>query len=102
MTASCHLVRRSLPRGKTVPVASVQPYAGLETRQLCEFTAEPKALASEITGNHPMPGADRLLRLAGAPGLGMTVDPDTIARYLVDVEIRAKGKTLYRTPQPPV
>jgi hypothetical protein len=32
----------------------------------------------------------------------MSVDPGTIARYLVDVEIRAKGKTIYRTPQPPV
>ena len=82
--------------------ASVQPYAGLETHRLCEFPAEPKALAFEITGNHLMPGADGLLRLAGGPGLGMTVDPGTIARYLVDVEIRAKGKTLYRTPQPPV
>ena len=81
--------------------ASVQPYAGLETHQLCEFPAEPKALAFEITGNHLMPGADGLLRLAGGPGLCMTVDPDTIERYLVDVEIRAKGKTLYRTPQTP-
>jgi L-alanine-DL-glutamate epimerase-like enolase superfamily enzyme len=80
--------------------ASVQPYAGLETHQLCEFPAEPKALAFEITANHLMPGADGLLRLADGPGLGMTVDPDAIARYLVDVEIRAKGKTLYRTPQP--
>jgi hypothetical protein len=32
----------------------------------------------------------------------MAVDPRTIARYIVDMEIRAKGKTLYRTPQPTV
>lgn len=82
--------------------ASVQPYAGLEKHELCEFPAEPKALAFEITRNHLMPGSDGLLRVAEAPGLGMTVDPGTIARYLVDVEIRAKGKTIYRTPQPPV
>jgi L-alanine-DL-glutamate epimerase-like enolase superfamily enzyme len=81
--------------------ASVQPYAGLEKHELCEFPAEPKALAFEITSNHLMPGADGLLRLADGPGLGMTVDPRTITRYLVDVEIRAKGKTLYRTPRPP-
>ncbi|HKF70460.1 MAG TPA: mandelate racemase/muconate lactonizing enzyme family protein [Stellaceae bacterium] len=78
--------------------ASMQPYAGLESHELCEFPAEPKALAFEITSNHLMPGSDGSLRLADAPGLGMTVDPRTIARYLVDVEIRAKGKTLYRTP----
>jgi L-alanine-DL-glutamate epimerase-like enolase superfamily enzyme len=80
--------------------ASVQPFAGLECHELCEFPAEPKALAFEITSNHLMPGSDGLLRIAEAPGLGMTVDPRTIERYLVDVEIRAKGKTLYRTPQP--
>ena len=81
--------------------ASVEPYAGLEKHELCEFPAEPKALAFEITSNHLMPGSDGLLRLAEAPGLGMTVDPGTIARYIVDVEIRAKGKTLYRTPTLP-
>ena len=81
--------------------ASVQPYAGLESHQLCEFPAEPKAVAFELTSNHLMPGSDGLLRLAEAPGLGMTVDPGTIERYIVDVEIRAKGKTLYRTPTLP-
>ncbi len=81
--------------------ASVQPFAGLERHELCEFPAEPKALAFEITSNHLMAGADGLLRLADAPGLGMTVDPRTVERYLVDVEIRAKGKTLYRTPRVP-
>jgi L-alanine-DL-glutamate epimerase-like enolase superfamily enzyme len=79
--------------------ASVQPYAGLASHELCEFPAEPKPLAFEITGNHLMPGSDGLVHLPEAPGLGMTVDPGTIMRYLVDIEIRAKGKTLYRTPQ---
>jgi hypothetical protein len=46
-----------------------------------------------------MPDGDGLLHMPDAPGLGMTVDPATIDRYLVDVEIRAKGKTLYRTPR---
>ena len=81
--------------------ASVQPYAGLANHELCEFPAEPKALAFELTSNHLMPGRDGLLRLPEAPGLGMTVDVSTIARYAVDVEIRAKGKTLYRTPHLP-
>ena len=81
--------------------ASVQPYAGLESHELCEFPAEPKAVAFELTSNHLMPGSDGRLRLPEAPGLGMTVDPGTIERYIVDVEIRAKGKTLYRTPTLP-
>ena len=81
--------------------ASVQPFAGLEKHELCEFPAEPKALAFEITGNHLMPGSDGLLHLPDTPGLGMVVDPGTVERYLVDVEIKAKGTTLYRTPPVP-
>ncbi|MGE5201859.1 MAG: enolase C-terminal domain-like protein, partial [Acidobacteriota bacterium] len=79
--------------------ASVQPYAGLESHELCEFSAEPKALAFEIISSHLMPHADGLLRRADAPGLGMAFDPHTIKRYLGDVEISAKGKTLYRAPR---
>jgi L-alanine-DL-glutamate epimerase-like enolase superfamily enzyme len=78
--------------------ASLQPYAGLAAHELCEFPAEPKSLAFELTKNHLLPGSDGMIRLPEAPGLGMTVDPAAVARYLVDVEIRAKGETLYRTP----
>jgi L-alanine-DL-glutamate epimerase-like enolase superfamily enzyme len=81
--------------------ASLQPYAGLAAHEICEFPAEPKPLAFELTRNHLMPDGDGLLHLPEAPGLGMTVDPATIDRYLVDVEIRAKGRTLYRTPRSP-
>jgi L-alanine-DL-glutamate epimerase-like enolase superfamily enzyme len=79
--------------------ASLLPYAGLEAHEICEFPAEPKPLAFELTRNHLLPDRDGLLHLPDAPGLGMTVDPATIKRYLVDVEIRAKGKLLYRTPR---
>jgi hypothetical protein len=34
-----------------------------------------------------------------APGLGIAVSPAGMAKYLVDVEITAKGKLLYRTPK---
>jgi len=33
-----------------------------------------------------------------APGLGLAASPDGMRPYLVDVEIRAKGRTLYATP----
>jgi L-alanine-DL-glutamate epimerase-like enolase superfamily enzyme len=79
--------------------ASLQPFAGLATHEICEYPVEPKPLAFELTRNHLMPDGDGLLHMPDAPGLGMTVDPATIDRYLVDVEIRAKGKTLYRTPR---
>src|SRR6185312_10713445 len=76
--------------------ASLQPFAGLAAHEICEFPAEPKPLAFELTRNHLIPDGDGLLHLPDAPGLGMTIDASTIDRYLVDVEIRAKGKVLYR------
>jgi L-alanine-DL-glutamate epimerase-like enolase superfamily enzyme len=79
--------------------ASLQPFAGLAAHEICEFPAEPKPLAFELTRNHLIPDGDGLLHLPDAPGLGMTIDASTIDRYLVDVEIRAKGKVLYRTPR---
>ncbi len=81
--------------------ASLQPFAGLAAHEICEYPVEPKPLAFELTRNHLMPDGDGLLHLPDSPGLGMTIDPATIDRYLVDVEIRAKGKTLYRTPRSP-
>jgi L-alanine-DL-glutamate epimerase-like enolase superfamily enzyme len=78
--------------------ASIQPYAGLTEHRLCEYPAEPKSVAFELTQNHLLPGSDGTIRLPEAPGLGMIVDPSAISRYSVDFEIRAKGKTLYRAP----
>jgi L-alanine-DL-glutamate epimerase-like enolase superfamily enzyme len=79
--------------------ASIQPYAGLAEHRICEYPAEPKAVAFALTKNHLLPGDDGLVRLPEAPGLGMEINPAAIVRYGVDVEIRAKGETLYKTPR---
>ena len=55
-------------------------------------------MAYETTRQHIEPDADGLLRLPEAPGLGIEPDPDGMRKYLVDVEMRAKGRLLYRTP----
>lgn len=78
--------------------ASLQPYAGIENHEICEYPAEPKALALAITRNHLLPDADGQVRLPEAPGLGLEVNLEALAPYLVDTEIRVGGKTLYRTP----
>ena len=78
--------------------ASLQPYAGLEHHRICEYPAEPKALALAITRTHLLPDAHGQIRVPDSPGLGMAVDPAGLTPYLVDTEIRVKGKTLYRTP----
>lgn len=78
--------------------ASLQPYAGLERHVLCEYPVEPKPVARDLTRDHITPGSDGRIHVPEGPGLGLTPDLDTISKYLVDVEIRAKGEVLYRTP----
>jgi L-alanine-DL-glutamate epimerase-like enolase superfamily enzyme len=78
--------------------ASLQPYAGIAANEICEYPAEPKPLALAITTNHLLPNANGQIALPDSPGLGMEVNLSALARYVVDTEIRVKGKTLYRTP----
>jgi L-alanine-DL-glutamate epimerase-like enolase superfamily enzyme len=79
-------------------VSSLQAMAGGDEEALCEYPTELKPMAYEMSRQHIAPGADGLLRLPASPGLGVEPDMDGIRRYLVDVEMRAKGRLLYRTP----
>jgi L-alanine-DL-glutamate epimerase-like enolase superfamily enzyme len=80
--------------------ASIQPFAGLLTHEICEYPVELKPMAWELTGEtHLLPGADGLIHLPEAPGLGIRPDPAAIRKYLLDTEIRVGGKVLYRTPE---
>ncbi len=79
--------------------ASLHPYAGLESHVICEYPVEPKALAVEITRDHLTRNLDGTISLLDRPGLGVEPDLEAAKRYLVDVEIRVAGKTLYRTPE---
>jgi L-alanine-DL-glutamate epimerase-like enolase superfamily enzyme len=75
--------------------ASIQPYAGLADHRICEYPVAPKALAIEITRNHLKPDSEGSLRLPDAPGLGIDIDPEALRRYLVDVEIKVRGETIF-------
>jgi L-alanine-DL-glutamate epimerase-like enolase superfamily enzyme len=66
---------------------------------ICEYPAEPKTLALAITRAHLLPDVSGQVHVPHAPGLGMEVDPRGLRSYLVDTEIRVKGKTIYRTPE---
>ena len=78
--------------------ASLQPFTGLESHTICEFPTELKSLASAMTENHIVPDDNGLLHVPDAPGLGIEPDLQGIAPYLVDVEIRVRGKRIYTTP----
>src|SRR5262249_28036081 len=78
--------------------ASLQPFAGLEDAVIAEYPVEPKRLATDLTTNHIERDKDGLIHVPDAPGLGMTVNVARLKNYLVDAEIRVKGKVIYRTP----
>jgi L-alanine-DL-glutamate epimerase-like enolase superfamily enzyme len=79
--------------------ASLQPFAGMAEASLCEYPVEASSLARDLTAEDLVPDTNGELVVPDAPGLGMTVQPDAVRQYLVDVEIRVSGQQLYATPE---
>ncbi len=77
--------------------ASLQPYAGLEADTLCEYPFAPSALAQEFTRTKTVPDANGLIHLPDQPGLGLEPDMQALQKYLVVVEIRVAGKTIFQS-----
>jgi L-alanine-DL-glutamate epimerase-like enolase superfamily enzyme len=75
--------------------ASLQPYAGLSSHEICEYPFAPKPLARELTRNRLNRDKDGYVAAPNAPGLGIDIDTTAARRYLVDVEIKVKGKPLF-------
>jgi L-alanine-DL-glutamate epimerase-like enolase superfamily enzyme len=78
--------------------ASLQSYIAHEKFLISEYPVELKTLAREITVEKITADSHGFIHLPDKPGLGMTVDCAALKKYLVDVEIKVKGKTLYYTP----
>ena len=78
--------------------ASIQPFAGLADHKICEYPISPKSVAVDLADSHILPDANGEIVLPDGPGLGIAASPQGMRPYLVDVEIRAKGRTLYTTP----
>jgi L-alanine-DL-glutamate epimerase-like enolase superfamily enzyme len=75
--------------------ASLQPYAGLRSNEICEYPFAPKPLARDITSNHLERDDEGYVLAPDAPGLGIDIDTTAACRYLVDVEIKVKGNVLF-------
>lgn len=75
--------------------ASLQPYAGLRAHEICEYPFAPKPLARELTLNHLQRDTNGYVHLPDSPGLGIEISTEAIRRYLVNVEIKAKGTILF-------
>jgi L-alanine-DL-glutamate epimerase-like enolase superfamily enzyme len=78
--------------------ASLQPYAGVQQAEICEYPVEPTDLARDLALQRVPVGDDGLVRLPDGPGLGVEPDLAVVRKYLVDTEIRVGGRVLYRTP----
>lgn len=78
--------------------ASLQPYAGIERHELCEYPVEPKPLAVEATREHLVPDENGRILVPEGPGLGVTPNLSAVERYLRDVHIVVDGRELYTTP----
>ncbi|SPE25061.1 Mandelate racemase/muconate lactonizing protein [Acidobacteriia bacterium SbA2] len=77
--------------------ASLQPYAGLRSHEICEYPFAPKPLAREVTSNRLERDKEGYVALPSLPGLGIELDPQAIRRYLVPVEIKLKGDILFKS-----
>ncbi len=78
--------------------ASLQPFAGLERHEICEYPARPREVATAFVATQLERDGDGCLAAPDAPGLGIEIDPAGVRRFLVETEIVVGGRVLYRTP----
>jgi L-alanine-DL-glutamate epimerase-like enolase superfamily enzyme len=78
--------------------ASLQPYAGLADHRICEYPAAPKPVALAFVATPLKRDGNGELSAPDAPGLGVEINLAGVKQYLLEVEIKVGGKTLYRTP----
>lgn len=78
--------------------ASVAPYAGIRSAQICEYPVEPSRLAQSIT-NEKLNTHEGQILLNDSPGLGISVCETAIKEFVVDVEISVGDQSIYRTPR---
>lgn len=78
--------------------ASLQSFAGIEKDNISEYPVELKSLAQDISREKIIPDIKGNIHVPERPGLGITVDTQNLKKYLVEVEIKVKGKLIYSTP----
>jgi L-alanine-DL-glutamate epimerase-like enolase superfamily enzyme len=78
--------------------ASLQSFAGIEKDMISEYPVELKMLAQEIAKEKIVPDSNGYIHVPEKPGLGITVDVQSLQKYVVDVEIKVKNKQIYYTP----
>ena len=77
--------------------ASIQPYAGLKDHELCEYPFDPSPLGRDFAQTKLTPDKNGMISLPDRPGLGVEPDLSALQKYLVDVEIKAANKTIFKS-----
>lgn len=77
--------------------ASIQPYAGMEASELCEYPFAPSSLGREFTRDTLAPDRNGNISLPDRPGLGVEPDLAALKKYPVEVEINVAGKPIFRS-----
>ncbi len=81
--------------------ASLQPFAGMERDNLCEYPFEPSALGREFTAGKIPPDANGQVCAPESPGLGLEPDWMALKKYLVEVEIKVAGRKVFSSSRVP-
>jgi L-alanine-DL-glutamate epimerase-like enolase superfamily enzyme len=79
--------------------ASIQPYAGYKSDDLCEYPFDPSPVAHVFHSEAMEPDLNGHVRLPEVPGLGVAPNLEKIRPYLTDVEIRVGGRVLFRSSE---
>ena len=77
--------------------ASLQPYAGLQKHDLCEFPVEPSSLAREFSTTQFSPDPNGNVQVPVGAGLAIEPDLAALRKYLVPVEVRVGGHVIYHS-----
>jgi len=79
--------------------ASMQAFVGLREHRLCEYPAQPKQLAIDISTEQIIIDGNGDISAPNQPGLGISVDLEKIKPYLQSVEIRVQGETIFESKE---
>ncbi len=77
--------------------ASLQPFAGLTDHRICEFSFQPKPLSVDFVAAQLQRNGNGEIAAPDTPGLSIRIDPAGMRNYLLDLEIKVAGGTLYTT-----
>ncbi len=79
--------------------AALHVFASVERYRFLEYPAGGSELSENLVVKPLLPGPDGLVRVPEAPGLGVEVSAETVRRFSQELEIRYRGKVIYRTPK---